>query len=655
MKRLAVLGFMVVTSLLLAVAPALAQVTCVWADATNTGNNLVQAGQPAVLKGAFNPAGGQAAEYEWTYGTGASGRIAIDNGNKDSTYNLEFVTEADAFGGVGATGTATLSVYANPGDVDPIGTCGYKIETVAGSVDDLRKIAVQEGLWYLHKLLKRYTVQADHGSAMAADVDGSYGAGVPMVGQTFVDAGFKATGDPASTYTGDVQLLVNYLTERLAISEIKRDGGKVYDPEDRTDGATGMKDGFGVYYLMDETEYGFGPALRFLASCGYTDAPYNAATAAKPATGNPDLNYVASGVPAGIRGWNFYQVVQQMVDWIAWAQLVNKPLDLNPTRVTYTDPETGVGYWQELGLATKRNGKIMPGTGGAWSYLREGWGAVVDPATLLVVADNSENGAYGDRSISYWATLGLAGLDAAKFAYPANVLASLKTYLTANPPCDDARPDNYGPMAGWELVERAGQGLAMFDLLADKGYAMDAAVPAACQSYITARWTDNTFEHGQSHPNIGDVCLDAGGAPVVCASHFDPNIYETGHFECASGWLDGELCLEDPDWSTGSPVCAFGTYNDGTGLCESSAWVVDYTYRKFNIFAFKNITEGLLAYGYDFATTDGLGASFASWKDQYREYLIDGQFTNGGWDDNGWISGQPFGTAWAIQSLVKLQ
>lgn len=656
MKRLAVLASTILFAPLLAVTPAAAQVTCVWANADNSGNNLVQVNQPAVLKGAFNPAAGQAAEYEWTYGTRTSGRIEIDNGNYDSTYNLDFVTEADAFTAVGATDTATLSVYANAGDVDPVGTCTYRIETVAGTVDELRRIAIQEGLWYLHKLLKRYTVQADHGGVLAADIDYSYGAGVPMVGQAFLDAGFKATGNAATTYTRDIQLLVNFITERLAIAEIRRDGPAANDPENRADGATGMKDQLGVYYLMDETEYGFGPATRFLASCGYTDAPYNAATAAKPATGNPDLNYAAVKAPGGIRGWNFYQVVQQMVDWLAWAQLVNKPLDLNYTGVWYTDPNTGLGYWQALGQATKRNGKIMTGTAGAWPYLREGWGAVVDPATLLVVATNNENGAYGDRSISYWATQGLTGLDTAKFPYPTNLLATLKTYLTANPPCDNARPNNYGPMAGWELVERAGQGLAMFDWLGDKGYAMDAAVPPACQSYITARWTDNTVEHGQSHPNIGDVCLD-GGAQVVCASHFDPNVYETGHFECAAGWLYNGLCVEYPDWGTGSPVCALGAYNEANGLCEieSAAWVVDYSYRRFNIFALKNITEGLTAYGYDFATGDGLGTSFASWKDQYRQYLIDGQFTNGGWDDYGWIRGQAFGTAWAIQTLLKLQ
>ena len=97
------------------------------------------------------------------------------------------------------------------------------------------------------------------------------GAGTFAIGQGFIDAGHLITGNSSNPYVEDVKQIFNFVTERLGIVNFNtspKDGG--YDPENRT--ATSVKDKMGVFFGQgDVTTFCQGLALKFLATCGYTN------------------------------------------------------------------------------------------------------------------------------------------------------------------------------------------------------------------------------------------------------------------------------------------------------------------------------------------------------------------------------------------------
>ena len=159
--------------------------------------------------------------------------------------------------------------------------------------------------------------------------------------------------------------------------------------EGRTAGT--VRDGCGVFFKNasdrgDEIEYGFGPALKFLATCGYTTE--------KPEASNEHLNF--SGDPnVSISKWTFAEIAQQMVDWIDWAQL-----DTTTGGNDYRTSDT----W-DLPPAyppAKTAAALAPGSAGGWPYFAEGWGFDRDTTPT-----NGGDGTYGDVAISYWTATGL--------------------------------------------------------------------------------------------------------------------------------------------------------------------------------------------------------------------------------------------------------
>ncbi len=571
-----------------------------WFNAQD-GRHLVVSGEPATLTAVVDSTSANLT-YQWNFGdnTPTSNETVLTNSyviEETHTYNQPHGTRL----------SATISVYDN-GDL--LGTDTYRIKVVDPDplvngriTNHRRKIAIANGLWWLHSKLERRTLPGGVEMAtVGALISDEYDEGIIMAAQAFVDAGFLVKGDSDNPYTEDVIDLVNFVTSWLAIMPLDKGTDEDNDPEDRDSGPVGMIDNLGVFFAaFNETEYGFGPALRLLATCGYGAGDNILAF-------DDSLNF-SGGAVASLSDWNFLQVMQQMVDWIAWAQLeICGNTYPRPHRLPVKDCEA----------------TIDPNLRGGWPYYREGW----------------ERGTYGDNSISWWTVSGLQAVDVLEpnpLPYPEFVKEELEGFVLRN---RDALTGEvfYGKARAYHLVERAGLGLS---LLAYLGYDKKTDEAKATKNFLKNNWSMHNLQHGQSHPGTslsGDApCLDDLGLPQDCYSHYSENYtFESGYHNCVN-----YVCNEtDP----------------GTGECISRPrdcieyeWMPVTFNQDLNLFGMMTVTEGLKVQGIKRVPSneDRFGAI-------YRQLLIENQFPNGAWDDSGWSDGNPLGTTWAIQTLLKL-
>jgi len=229
----------------------------------------------------------------------------------------------------------------------------------------------------------------------------------------------------------------------------------------------GLKDGLGVAWLGGELEYGIGNALRLIATSGYTSANAPAAT--------------------HMNSWNYVQIAQQMIDYIAWAQLVECSNDYS----TFT--------------------KVLCGTPvanpGGWPYWSEGWGDVG-----------------GDVSVSRWTVSGLMAAE----NYPTYIKPGVASLLANNQLASGTFV--FGLDENFQLVERAGAGLILMDWL---GFGETANEVVAAKNFISANWEKNNYETNQSHDS---VCSSDDGDPQ-CFTHIELDVYEAGYFDANGVWI----------------------------------------------------------------------------------------------------------------------
>lgn len=530
-------------------------------------------------------------EYDGSTFAGDSGLVAVTD-----PYSLTYSTSYSAAGAYTAA-VRVIDTAIGPDAV--VGFDTYAVEVVDLPADpaarrDLQKrIAIEDGLWWLHEQFKRSVTPADQGSANVAEID-QYEEGTLFCIQAFIDAGFLATGDEDNPYTEDVRQVVNWITWWLGIMPITdKEELEGIDPENRDRGPVRLQDGLGVWFAADyETEYGFGPALKVLATCGYERE--------KPTAYRESINYSGDS-KISIKNWSYQEIMQQMVDWISWAQLAGCG---NYYSYTATVPPH-----------KDCSQSLAPNAQGGWPYWVEGWGW---DGTTGVYTERGD-GFYGDASITNWTIIGLQAAMSEPHNLPvsADILPALDAFLLANINVDGIP---FGPTVG-RMVERGGIVLSLMDFLGWTAADHPAEVQNA-RDFITANWNNHNYTHGQDHLYTTDDCLaDTIDGTPNCYSHFELDANEAGHYEL--------VCDE------------FGCTN---------VWVVDFIYDELNLHGFNMITSGLTAMG----IADVPAASPNSFVEIYADMLIENQFADGSWDDDGWVRGNEFGTAWAIQTLLKL-
>jgi len=315
--------------------------------------------------------------YTWNFGDGtsASGTINTD----EDKYRLEAIhTYPDSSDGTPFT--ATLTVNAPSGYS---GSDQYRIVVKTKALDIEVNVAIDDGLWYLHKQQQRsssggldsgqwtengYEVSNTSCSVLAFEVQG----------HRVVD---NADEDP---YVETVQRGLNFLFSKLYTRAISGGEGVYECPYGNPD-TNG--NGLGIDSNGSSHTYEIGMAMMAIA-----------------ASGAPD--WVAQAGPDGVAGRTYKDILTDMVDMCAWGQN-----DYDPGRGgwrydwNYYDSDNSVTQWPAIGLeAAEKNWDIQ-----APDFVKR-------ELDIWLTATQCSNGGFGYASACDWVNMaktgaGIAGLN----------------------------------------------------------------------------------------------------------------------------------------------------------------------------------------------------------------------------------------------------
>jgi hypothetical protein len=462
----------------------------------------------------YGDATGGTVTYSWDFLDGTApttGTIAVP---ANGIYNLE-VLHTFAGESVGSTFPTVLTIDGK--------TDIYNIIIATDTNDSRVNIAIDKGLWYLHKQMYRTNVGAPSVPGGYWDDNGylvgSTGAAVwafEVQGHLLpVESNpLRPLEDP---YVETVQRGINYLLSRTfnQAMNLQTHGW----PEDYDgDNANNDGNGYGLvcYYDSGHTNYELGIAMGAIAGSG---APNAKATTAYNATYAP---YVV--------GRTYKEIVQDMVDWYAWSQ---------------------------------NDSTVFPRSGprGGWYY---------------TAYNNAAGGAdSGDNSAAQWAYI---GLDAAESNFGCIVPTWVKTQLAGylHPQISYQNRGFVGYRAnsgdtnvcltGGALVGMALVGESIYDTQNGSGsYASDLAL---IKNFMGINWKNNYDRlenwfgyrayytmyavmkglrlHGitslPGSPGTSDWYNDYVGVmlPYPPSSPPPQSQYEDGHWRGA-GWIDGYI------------------------------------------------------------------------------------------------------------------
>ncbi|MDA1302464.1 MAG: HYR domain-containing protein, partial [Proteobacteria bacterium] len=258
-------------------------------------------------------------KYKWDFGDGDStGWLNITD-----PHNLEAAHTYT--GAAGSPFTATLTVCD---DSDACTSAEYPMVIRAATLDTKINIAIDEGLWALHKGLNRSTGQivspgsygsdtANHAAAMNA----FFAHGHAMADEPSL--GVVVPRSESNPYVRTMQLAMNYLFTKLAVDSLTVEDGN--DPD--TNG-----NGIGLSYTANNHGvYGNGPIIDAIVASGTPSA-------------------VAEAGIAEVEGRTYRDIVQDMVDSYAWGQ---------------TDTGGGEGGW----AYTFQNDTFGDNSSGGWAAI----------------------------------------------------------------------------------------------------------------------------------------------------------------------------------------------------------------------------------------------------------------------------------------------
>jgi len=228
----------------------------------------------------------------WDPGDG-SGPVAI---NIDNPLILELQHTYAGFDG--QPFTATLSAVTNSGATV---TDTFKVVVVAKTLDVEANMAIDKGLWYLHKQMSAfngssypYRYRDGDGNPIGYQVDQSGPASTASMIQAMEINNHRETGNKnADPYVDDVERGINYITAHLFAQSIGlQEAG---DPDTNANGIGLWADGGSQIYVTGQ-----------LAD-------------ALVASGTPDA-MARTGDPTWVKGRTYKNLVQDMMDMYWWAQ-----------------------------------------------------------------------------------------------------------------------------------------------------------------------------------------------------------------------------------------------------------------------------------------------------------------------------------------------
>lgn len=388
-------------------APVLADqpvVMTVPGDANNpTVRHQVIAGRPVSLKGAVDAAS-IGATWSWDPGDGSEPYTGVVGDAHWAVW-----AEHTYSGSSGDFFAATLTV---DNGADPVGTATFPIVIRADSVPTRANVAIAEGLWYMHRMQRRFDademgVQDQAGSTIPMGNWTFWGTGsyVTVSAQAatlnaFEANGHRENGDASNPYTETVARGMRYLIARLvAVPLDVQTTGLLAGQDTRSDDPDMNGNGVGItidsrYPLVDVYAY---------------DPPYQLGMVmdAIVASGRP--GGVATTGPEGVIGKTYGDIVQDMVDWYAMAQSDNANNGgwrYSPFNNSFGNHDNSTSGWAATGIVAAEDlfGAVVPG----WLFTRNQNG-LEQTDNESDTADNDGVHGYTDSPSPLWGAYGTSG------------------------------------------------------------------------------------------------------------------------------------------------------------------------------------------------------------------------------------------------------
>lgn len=287
-------------------------------------------GKAITLKGTSDSQGANF-EYSWDFGDGSPSAV----GTVSDQYNIQATHAYSA--PVGTVFTARLTVENT--STGETGSDNYYVVIQNKTLPVEVNVAIDEGLWYLHRVQSRSTSGGlDYGTWKYSNGPGYHGSYHSITAQNlnaFQVNGYTATGPATHPYTETVQRGMNTLFAFLGTTVISPQ--PLGNPD--SDG-----NGYGVYVNGSRRFYEGGIVIDAIVASGTPGA--------KAPTGP-----LASGGNPGIFGRTYKEIVQDMVDYYAYGQYDGSNPVLGGWRYSANQyPDNSACQWAAIGIiAAERN------------------------------------------------------------------------------------------------------------------------------------------------------------------------------------------------------------------------------------------------------------------------------------------------------------
>ena len=313
-------------------------VICVPASATDpTERHQIIAGQPTRLKAIVRDAGALTAQ--WDFGDG-SPLLPAEPGAVSNKYILQATHTYPADAVVGQTYTGTVTVWDGN---HAVGSCSYRMEVATDSLDTWSNIAIDEGLWYLHRI-------QDRSDGHWTSYQSYYASPTASAVQAYLIRAHREEGDnQRDPYVENVNRGMAFLFTQLRTLPIDV---RAYGNPDSNGNGVGIEVGAG------RAPYEGGIVMDALA------------TTRRP------LGFATTG-PDGVKGLYYHEIAIDMADAYAWGQFEragttqdrwgggwryrwHDPVNGNDARARPDNSACqwwaigGQAVWQNFGIATQQ-------------------------------------------------------------------------------------------------------------------------------------------------------------------------------------------------------------------------------------------------------------------------------------------------------------
>jgi len=280
-------------------------------------------GKQITLKGTSDVAG-VAIQYEWDFGDGSPPATG--------TVTNEYVIEAShAYTGSSGDIFAARLTVTDLGTSES-GSALYFVIIQDQTLEVEVNVAIDEGLWYLHKTMRRYDVRGDWNSGVTGS--GYYSNWAANI-NAFEVNGHLESGNSSNPYTETVARGMKRLFESLTTEPIFN---TTYPPPTGTVNPDSNGNGYGVRVNQSYYPYQGGMLMDAIVNSGTPTAVTT--TGQAPSGANP-----------GILGRTYEAIVQDMVDSYAFGQYNANSVARGGWRYSWNDaPDNSACQWAAIGI-----------------------------------------------------------------------------------------------------------------------------------------------------------------------------------------------------------------------------------------------------------------------------------------------------------------